>query len=85
MTSLKARTPTRPRDLRFKLREITRIETIPAVLNQKQTAALLGVNRRTLKRLTDTGAIPHRQAGRQILYSRSAVLDWAGDAQKPGG
>ena len=77
MTSLKARTPTRPRDLRFKLREISRAESAPAILNQTQAAALLGVSRKTLRYLTNNAGVPHRRAGRQLFYSRSAVLAWA--------
>ncbi|MFV8750338.1 helix-turn-helix domain-containing protein [Nannocystaceae bacterium ST9] len=48
----------------------------PAVLNAKQVAELLGVNRKTVYEAAQLGRIPHRRLGRLLLFERGAVLAW---------
>ncbi|HEY3805975.1 MAG TPA: helix-turn-helix domain-containing protein [Kofleriaceae bacterium] len=46
------------------------------VLNVPHVASLLGVGRNTVYDLVARNAIPHRRLGKQIRFSRTAVMQW---------
>jgi excisionase family DNA binding protein len=49
------------------------------VLDVRGAAALLGVGKNTLYEAAGRGQIPHRKVGRQLRFSRAALLAWLGD------
>ena len=46
------------------------------VLNAEEAAAFLGLDRKTVYGYARRGQAPHRQVGRRILLSRSALVAW---------
>lgn len=50
------------------------------VLDVLQAAALLKVSRNTLYATAAAGKIPHQRVGRQIRFSRAALVRWLGGA-----
>lgn len=46
------------------------------VLDVPQVASLLGLGRNTVYDLVGRNAIPHRRLGKQIRFSREALLRW---------
>lgn len=51
---------------------------IDAVLDVEQTARLLRVGRNTIYELVGRNEIPHRRLGKQIRFSRAALMSWLG-------
>ena len=49
-----------------------------AVLDVEETARLLRVGRNTIYELVARGEIPHRRLGKQIRFSRAALMSWLG-------
>jgi excisionase family DNA binding protein len=49
-----------------------------AVLDVEQTARLLRVGRNTIYELVGRNEIPHRRLGKQIRFSRAALMSWLG-------
>jgi excisionase family DNA binding protein len=47
-----------------------------AVLDVEQTARLLRVGRNTIYELVGRNEIPHRRLGKQIRFSRDALMSW---------
>jgi excisionase family DNA binding protein len=46
------------------------------VLDVPHVASLLGVGRNTVYDLVARNAIPHRRLGKQIRFSRNAIMRW---------
>jgi len=46
------------------------------ILSPKQVADWFGLNVKTIYNLVNEGEIPHRPAGRKILFLRSALIEW---------
>lgn len=46
------------------------------VLDVPGACALLGLSRNTVYDLCARGKIPHQKAGRQIRFSRAAIMRW---------
>ena len=51
-------------------------QPIDAVLDVEQTARLLRVGRNTIYELVGRNEIPHRRLGKQIRFSRAALMSW---------
>lgn len=47
-------------------------------LNQKEAAGLLGVSAKTLRDETKRGGVPCKKIGARYVYSRQALIKWAG-------
>jgi len=47
-----------------------------AVLDVEETARLLRVGRNTIYELVGRNEIPHRRLGKQIRFSRAALMSW---------
>jgi excisionase family DNA binding protein len=47
-----------------------------AVLDVEETARLLRVGRNTIYELVGRNEIPHRRLGKQIRFSRAAIMRW---------
>ena len=52
--------------------------TADAVLDVEETARLLRVGRNTIYELVGRNEIPHRRLGKQIRFSRAALMSWLG-------
>jgi excisionase family DNA binding protein len=52
--------------------------TNDTVLDVEQTACLLRVGRNTIYELVGRNEIPHRRLGKQIRFSRDALMSWLG-------
>lgn len=52
------------------------IEDARDVLDVPRVATLLGVGRNTIYSLVAKNQIPHRRLGKQIRFSRAAVMQW---------
>ncbi|MCA9675605.1 MAG: helix-turn-helix domain-containing protein [Myxococcales bacterium] len=50
------------------------------VLNAEEVAVFLRVDRKTVYDYANRNQIPHRRLGRRLLFSRSALVAWLGDA-----
>ena len=50
------------------------------VMSVEQTAAFLGVDRKTVYDFAARGVLPCRRLGRRILFSRQALVLWLGGA-----
>ena len=48
------------------------------VLDVEETARLLRVGRNTIYELVGRNEIPHRRLGKQIRFSRDALMSWLG-------
>jgi excisionase family DNA binding protein len=48
------------------------------VLDVEETARLLRVGRNTVYELVGKNEIPHRRLGKQIRFSRDALMSWLG-------
>ncbi len=48
------------------------------VLDVDAVAALLRIGRNTIYELVGKNAIPHRRLGKQIRFSRDAIMRWLG-------
>ncbi len=48
----------------------------PEVMDADQTAAFLGVDRKTVYDYANRGAIPHQRLGKRLLFSRSGLVAW---------
>ena len=46
------------------------------VMSADEAALFLGVDRKTVYGYARRGEIPHRQIGRRMLFSRSALVSW---------
>lgn len=51
-------------------------DVAPDVLNVPAAAELLDIGRSALYELCGRNAIPHRRVGKQIRFSRAALLRW---------
>jgi len=49
-----------------------------AVLDVEETARMLRVGRNTIYELVGRNEIPHRRLGKQIRFSRYALMSWLG-------
>lgn len=54
----------------------------PEVMNAKQTAKLLQIDKGTVIELAEAGTLPGRKLGAQWRFSRTAVLAWLAGAQR---
>lgn len=52
-------------------------------LSVVEAAKLLGVSRNSLDEAVAHGKIPHNRIGKRIVFSRSALISWAGASRKP--
>jgi len=52
------------------------------VLNQSELADFLGISRKTLGKMVESGEIPGRKIGTRYFFSRKAVEDWLSGAPK---
>jgi len=52
--------------------------TNDAVLDVEETARMLRVGRNTIYELVGRNEIPHRRLGKQIRFSRDALMSWLG-------
>jgi excisionase family DNA binding protein len=53
-------------------------ENAAEVMTAEQTAAFLGVDRKTVYEHAARGAIPHQRLGKRLLFSRHALVAWLG-------
>jgi excisionase family DNA binding protein len=51
-------------------------QPIDAVLNVEEVACLLRIGRNTVYELVGRNEIPHRRLGKQIRFSRRALMRW---------
>jgi len=47
-------------------------------MSAEQTAAFLGVERKTVYDYANRGLIPHQRLGKRLLFSRQALVSWLG-------
>jgi len=63
-------------------RELVTLPVCPAndeqVLDVEETARMLRVGRNTIYELVGRNEIPHRRLGKQIRFSRDALMSWLG-------
>jgi len=52
------------------------VKSLPEVCSAKQVAEVLNLNVKTVYSLAKNKVIPCRKAGKKILFSRDAVLNW---------
>jgi excisionase family DNA binding protein len=50
----------------------------PEILTREEAAVFLRISSKTLDYLTKTKQVPHRKAGRRVLYGRKALERWVG-------
>ncbi len=68
-------------------RELVTPPVCPAndnVLDVEQAARLLRVGRNTIYELVGRNEIPHRRLGKQIRFSRDALMSWLGSWSSQG-
>ena len=51
------------------------------VMSADEAALFLGVDRKTVYGYARRGEIPHRQIGRRMLFSRSALVSWLSECK----
>ncbi len=78
MSAAIAITRERTLDATLPLRPANDEQPIDAVLDVEQTARLLRVGRNTIYELVGRNEIPHRRLGKQIRFSRDALMSWLG-------
>lgn len=79
MTRMALVTVDRPRRKRLPLtapRKADAPVAAPAPLKQAEAAALLGISREYLSRLTSGGDVPHHKLGNRPRYFADELLDW---------
>ncbi len=59
------------------------VEPLPDIMTAQEAAGFLRVHMATLRRLTQSGAIPARKVGAQWRYSRAALYEWLTDGNNP--
>ena len=52
------------------------------IMSVDQAADFLGVGRNSVYDATGAHKIPHNRVGRRLLFSRSALIEWAGEIYK---
>jgi excisionase family DNA binding protein len=57
---------------------------LPDVLTFEQARALLGLGDHTLRALVRGNRIPHRRAGRRILFSKPRLQAWLDEGEPAG-
>jgi excisionase family DNA binding protein len=50
----------------------------PEILTREEAAVFLRISGKTLDYLRQTGQVPHRKAGRRVIFSRKALERWVG-------
>jgi excisionase family DNA binding protein len=50
----------------------------PEIMTRAEAAVFLRISTKTLDYLTQTKQVPHRKAGRRVLYGRKALERWVG-------
>lgn len=76
MTRVAVVTITRPRRKRVPLTAPRTPDPAPTPLKQAEAAALLGISREHLSRLTSGGDVPHHKLGNRPRYFADELLDW---------
>lgn len=51
--------------------------SIPSILSLREASRFLNISDRTIRKLVHEQAIPHRRAGKKLLFSRDALERWA--------
>jgi excisionase family DNA binding protein len=66
----------RPLDATLPLRPANDEQPADVVLDVDEVAALLRLGRNTIYELVGRNEIPHRRCGKQIRFSRAAIMRW---------
>jgi excisionase family DNA binding protein len=65
------------------MNQMMKYETGPKFLNVQEAAAFLRVSSRTVFGWVSQRAIPHRKAGRRLLFLESELLEWTKPNLRP--
>jgi excisionase family DNA binding protein len=65
------------------VRDKQRRKTMPITLNIQEAAAMLGVDRGTLRSLLRQGELPHKRLKRRVLIPKEAVEKYAYGPTRP--
>ena len=55
------------------------------IMRAKEVWEMLGIGKNTLYSWCEQNIIPHKRAGRVILFSRRCILEWAENNENKGG
>ena len=78
MNAAIAITRERPLDATLPVRPANDQQPAADVLDVDDVAALLRIGRNTIYELVGRNEIPHRRLGKQIRFSRAALMSWLG-------